>query len=311
MDPQQLRARLRGVAITPVVPMSDDGQVDVEGIGELTRFLVGHGLSDDTGVLIPLSGTGEFMSLSDAEHEAVLAATIEAADGAVTVVAGANHMDTRGAIQRARRAQALGAAGVMVGPPFYFRPTNAEILDHYRRICDALEIGVVLYNNCFATQVDLAVELLDELADLPNVVGMKESTPSAEKLLRVLRVVGDRIAVLSGYGEAREPQARLWGSPGFVSPMATVVPELSLELECRLRARDYEGAAAHARRIATLRDYLCGGEGGTYVGALKAGLTLRGLRGGSPRPPFQPLPAQQVRAIAAELECLGIETPVR
>ncbi|MBM4408871.1 MAG: dihydrodipicolinate synthase family protein [Chloroflexi bacterium] len=167
MNLHPLHARLSGAFIAPIVPMRDDGRVDGDAVAALTRFIMAAGLAGHGG-LLPASSTGEFMSLSEAEYDRVIGETVAAAGGAVPVIAGANHMDTAGAVDRARRAQRLGVDGVLVGPPFYFRPTREEVIDHFRRISDAVEIGVLVYDNTFATQLDIDEDLFAALAQMPK-----------------------------------------------------------------------------------------------------------------------------------------------
>jgi 4-hydroxy-tetrahydrodipicolinate synthase len=257
-------------------------------------------------VLIPTSTTGEFMSLSDEEFEAVIGTTIDAARG-VPVLAGTNHMDTAAGIRRARRAEALGAVGVMAGPPFYFKPSRAEVLDHFRRISEAISIGIVVYDNAFATQLDLDPGLMFDLGQFGNIVGAKYGMLDPARIDEVISAVGDRINLLSMQGEGNEPAARLRGASGFVSVASSFVPELSLRLEALLRARDYEGAAALSRRMRPLLKFF-NRDGGGYIATVKAGVRLRGIDAGVPRPPIQPLPADEVDGLAAAMEALGIST---
>lgn len=308
MHPQQLKAALRGVIATPVVPTGPDGAVNLRSVEQLTEFIIGAGLPGN-GVLIPLSTTGEFFSMSDAEFEAVLETTIGTSRGRVPVLAGTNHMDTAGSVRRAKRAEALGAAGVLVGPTFYFKPSRDEVLDHFRRISDAIGIGIMVYDNSFATQLHLDPALLADLAELPNVIGTKYPTVDAGEMDHFMALVGDRVNLLSMHGEGNEPAARLRGAAGFVTVISTFVPELDVRLETLLRAGDYAGAAALSRSLRPILD-LVDRDGGGYIATVKAGTNLRGIEVGVPRPPIQPLPAPDVARLAAAMEALGIETRV-
>lgn len=309
MRPEELKPRLRGVIVTPAVPMHQDGRIDADAIRRLSRFLVQHGIRDGTGAIVAASSTGEFMSLSEREFDEVIAATVEGADGQVPVLAGTNHMSTAGAVDRSRRAQAHGAVGVLVGPPFYWRPSREEVLAHFASIAEAIDVGILIYNNHFATQHDLDVDLLEALARLPGVVGMKESTWAIRKLEQVVRALGDRIAVLNGPGEWHEPAARLCGAPGFVSPLASVAPEVSLRLDTLMRANDFPGAAALARHFRPLLEFASRAGGGGYIGVLKAAMTLRGIPGGSPRPPLRALNERERQELQVLIETLGAAVP--
>ncbi len=110
--------------------------------------------------LIPLGSTGKFLSLSDEEHEAVARTVIEQAAGRVPVVVGTGAEDTREAVRLSRRAQRLGADGVMIIPPFYCTPTEDEIYHHYKTIGDAIGLPIMVYNNPATANVDLVPPLL-------------------------------------------------------------------------------------------------------------------------------------------------------
>ena len=311
MTPQDLRSHLRGIMLTPVVPTRADGSVNVAGIRAMTRFAIEAGVVSGTGVIVPMSTSGEFMSFSDAEFAAVLEVTIDAAADEVPVLAGTNHMDLAGIIERSKLAQSLGAAGVMFGPPFYFTPTREEILDHYRRVSEAIDIGIVVYNNVFATQVDLQPDVLTDLAELPNVVGLKEARSWDPSSDAKIDAVGDRIAIFSGGDVVGEPAARLRGAPGFVSPLSTIAPELSVRVESLLRAGDFAAAARYTHSLRGLYAAYAHHGGGGYVAALKAGLALRGIDAGDPRPPIRPLPAADVAKLADEMARHGVLTQMR
>jgi len=308
MNPQELKAVLRGVIATPIVPTTPDGEVNLRAVEQLTEFIIGGGLPGN-GVLIPLSTTGEFFSVSDGEFEAVLETSIGAARGRVPVLAGTNHMDTAGVIRRAKRAEALGAAGVLVGPGFYFKPSRDEVLDHFRRLSDAIGIGIVVYDNSFATQLHIDPALLAELAELPNVVGTKYPTLDPAEMDLFMSLIGDRVNLLSMHGEGNEPAARLRGAAGFVTVISTFVPELDVRLETLLRAGDYAGAVALSRALRPILN-LVARDGGGYIATVKAGTILRGIEAGVPRPPIQPLPAAQVAQLSAAMTGLGIEVRV-
>jgi len=305
-----LHTRLRGAFIAPITPMHEDGRVNGGAVAELTRFILAAGLEGHGG-LLPVSSTGEFMSLSESEYDEVVGETVEAAAGTVPVIAGANHMDTAGAVDRARRAQRLGADGVLAGPPFYFRPTREEVIDHFRRISGAVEIGVLVYDNTFATQLDLDEDLFAALAELPNVVGTKDGTMDVFAFDRIRRRVGDQIAILSAPGEWNEPAARLGGAAGFVSVLGTLAPELTVGLERLVRAGDHAAAAAMAQRIRPLMTAIEPDGGGTYISALKAGLQLRGIAAGPVRPPLRALHEGEMAALEIALREVGLAAVAR
>lgn len=305
MNPDSLRRHLSGVAVTPTTPMVV-GSVDVAGVIAYTEFLLDAGLTAGRGVLVPLSSTGEFMNVTDAEFAEVITAVVGAARGTVPIVAGANAATTSACVDRCRTAQACGADGVLVGPPFYWSPTADEIATHYRAICSSVDIGVLVYNNPFATQVDIPIEVLRRIvAENDNIVGIKETTRELRKMAAVHRELGDRMAVLNGLCEWNEPSARVAGIPMFVSMLATAVPEFVVELEDALRREAFTDVARIRRQLLPLAAFVFS-DRSKYIGRLKAALGLRLPVGVNTRPPFVAADDADVEAIAELFDEMGI-----
>ncbi|NQT85759.1 dihydrodipicolinate synthase family protein, partial [bacterium] len=166
-------SEFKGVFPALVTPMTEDEEIDCKTLAGLVDSLIQEG-----GVhgVIPLGSTGEYYALSDAEREAVVKTTLEAAAGRVPVLVGANAGSTRRVACFSQQAQELGAAGVLLAAPYYSLPTQDELFDHFRVVDDAIDIPIMLYNYPGRTGVDMTPDLVERLAGLDNVLYVKEST---------------------------------------------------------------------------------------------------------------------------------------
>ena len=288
---------MRGVALTPVTPLKTDGVVDDDGIRHLVDFFLKKGLTDRNGFLVPLSTTGNFLALSLEEKKRVVRIFLEACSGRLSVVVGCNNIRLADTIELAKFAQDNGAIGIMVGPPFYWKATDAQIVKHYEEICHSVNVGVIIYNNHWASQVDISVEILDKILENTNVVALKECTYSIDKLIQVTRRFARRINVLSGPGEAYEPLYSQLGCTGFTSTLGNIVPELSVKLHADLLAKRFEEADRLARRLAPLTRFMDGLVGGQYISGLMYVLDRFGVCEPTVRSPLLPLQQSEIKTL--------------
>jgi 4-hydroxy-tetrahydrodipicolinate synthase len=296
---------MRGVALTPVTPLKTDGVVDDDGIRHLVDFFLKKGLTDRNGFLVPLSTTGNFLALSLEEKKKVVRIFLEACSGRLSVVVGCNNIRLADTIELAKFAQDNGAIGIMVGPPFYWKATDAQILKHYEEICHSVNVGVIIYNNHWASQVDISVEILDKILENTNVVALKECTYSIDKLIQVTRRFARRINVLSGPGEAYEPLYSQLGCVGFTSTLGNIIPEMSVKLYTDLLAKRFEDADRLARQLVPLTRFMDGLVGGQYISGLMYVLDRLGICEPTVRPPLLPLQQGEIKTLERIMKELG------
>jgi len=287
MEPNELKEKMKGVMVVMTTPFKSNFELDEEGLRKQTRFLVDSGIKNGSGVLVPTGSTGECPMLTDEERKRVVQIVKEEAKDEVPVVAGCNHTDTRTVIKLVHYAEEAGADGVMISPPYYWAPSEDIILNHYRNIARETKLGIMLYNNFFASQVDIPVATMVKLADIPNVVSLKECTPSIPKFISMMTALGDKISIVNGSGTAHEPACAAVGSRGFVSGEANVIPRTSLEIYHAEEEGDYVKALKLCRKIAPLVDFILGGvSSADYIGRTKAAMNMVGIPAGIPRLPL-------------------------
>lgn len=276
---------IRGIALTTVTPLNESGAVDEDGIYRLVDFFSKNGLNRDNAFLVPLSTTGNFTALSLQEKKQVAETFLNAAEGVFPVVIGCNHIRMAEIIELALFSQDRGARAIMVCPPFYWKATEEQIVAHYDEICSAIDIGVIIYNNHWASQVDIPVGTIDRILENKNVIGLKESTHSIFKAAQIHRRFKSRLNIFNGLGEAYEPMYTHLGSRGFTSILGNVVPQTAAKLHHLLENHLFEEARRLAERITPLSDCMDALSGGQYIAALKYGLHRLGICGQTERKP--------------------------
>jgi 4-hydroxy-tetrahydrodipicolinate synthase len=185
----------RGTYTVMVTPVSADGAtLQIEELKRFVHWQIDQGIHG----LIPLGSTGEFLSLSDDERGQVAETVIGQAAGRVPVLIGTGAENTLDVIRYSREAEALGADGVMIIPPFYATPTADELFEHFRRVAEAISIPIMVYNNPATANVDLVPPLVARLSEIDNVSYIKESTQEVTRVRDILRLCGDRMTVFGG-----------------------------------------------------------------------------------------------------------------
>jgi dihydrodipicolinate synthase/N-acetylneuraminate lyase len=298
MKIQEAKTLARGIALTSVTPLTLDGDVDEKGIHALVNFFLDKGLSRENGFLVPNSTTGNFLALSVEEKKQVVRAFCEASGDRIPVAIGCNATRMADIIEIALFAQENGAFAVMVSPPFYWRPTGRQIIEHYRQICEAIDIGVILYNNHWATQYDLDQAVLDEILEFNNVISLKESTYSITKLSEVVRAYADRLSILNGLGEPVEPMYARMGCTGFTTfTIGNALPEIPVRLYELMENGNFEDARRLANLTVPLDQFMGGLGGGQYIPASLHLLHSFGICKKTVRPPLLHLDDQDVEQL--------------
>jgi 4-hydroxy-tetrahydrodipicolinate synthase len=290
--------KFRGTYTVLITPFSEDGsRVDLKALADLVDWQIDQGIHG----LIPLGSTGEFLSLSDDEVTAVAETTIKAARGRVPVLIGTGAESTDESIRLSKRAERLGADGVMIIPPFYSTPTDDELFVHYKRIGEAIGLPIMIYNNPATANVDMRPETVRRLCAIDNVRYIKESTLEVTRVRDIIDLCGDRMTVFAGILGYES----FWlGAEGWVAVCSNLLPKESARLfELVADKRDQPGALALYKRILPIVRWV-GGQ--RYVSATKAGFAMMGRPVGPPRPPRLPLPEADAATLRKDLQALGL-----
>jgi 4-hydroxy-tetrahydrodipicolinate synthase len=194
--------------------------------------------------LVVLGTVGENNSLSADEKRAVLRASVAAVGGKVPIITGVSEFTTASAVAYARDAQSIGVDGLMVLPAMVYVPTPAELEQHFRSVAEATRLPIMLYNNPPAYRVNIDLATLERLAQLPNIVALKESAPDPRRFTDLYNAFGERFVLFAGLDDLAFEGLCL-GARGWVSGLTNAFPRESLLFYEALRAGDLE----RARRI--------------------------------------------------------------
>ena len=296
---------MKGVYPALVTPFDKNGDVDEDGFRDLIR----HVLPEVDG-LVPCGTTGEFNYLTAEEQKRLVEIAVEEARGK-PVIAGTGASGTREAIQLARNAKEAGATGCLIVTPFFLHPSDKGVYQHYYDIAQAVDIPILLYNIPQVMDAYLPRRVVQDLADIPNIVGIKDSSGDLTYTMEILEFAGDRIDVFVGHDEVVLP-ALAGGVSGMILASAQVYPEVWQAVIEAVQASDLTEARRLQRSVQKLSRIFCRYGGGV---AVKQALKMMGVNGGLPRRPLKPvggaLSHEDRAEIQMELEKLGkIQIPI-
>jgi 4-hydroxy-tetrahydrodipicolinate synthase len=199
-------------AFTAIVTPFKDGLVDETALRNLIRYGIEGGISG----IVPCGTTGESPTLSHEEHARVIELVVKEVAGQVKVIAGAGSNSTAEAVSLTRHAKEVGADGALLVSPYYNKPTQEGLYQHFKSVAEAVDIPIVLYNIQGRTGVNIANETVQKLSRIPNIVGVKEASGSILQMSEVIRLCGPEFDVLSGDDQMTFPLMAL-GGKGVVS----------------------------------------------------------------------------------------------
>jgi 4-hydroxy-tetrahydrodipicolinate synthase len=205
--------------VTPFRPFRDGGKVDFEGLARLVDWQIEQGVDG----IVSVGTTGESATLDVEEHVAVITATVKAARGRVPVIAGAGGNSTSEALELTRASEAAGANALLHVTPYYNRPSQEGLFRHFEAVARATKLPIILYNVPSRTACDLLTETVARLAELDNVVGIKDATGNLARGGELIARVGERMAVLSGDDATAFPLYAI-GARGVISVVSNVAP---------------------------------------------------------------------------------------
>ncbi len=241
---------LKGSIVALITPFRS-GMVDETGFQDFVEWQIAQG----THGLVPCGTTGESPTLSHAEHKRVVELCVEAAKRRVPVVAGTGSNSTEEAIDFTRHAKKAGADAALVVCPYYNRPTQEGLYQHFKAIHDAADLPIIIYNIPIRTAVDMSVATMARLAKLPNVVGVKDATNDLARPLRTRQAIGPDFCMLSGE-DVTALAFNAQGGVGCISVTANVEPRACADMQEAWAKGDTGRAMKINDRLAALHDAL-------------------------------------------------------
>jgi 4-hydroxy-tetrahydrodipicolinate synthase len=215
-----------GILPALVTPFTDDGKTVDE---ERLRGLVNHCIELGVHGVVPCGTTGEFVNLTTEEKKHVIKTVIDEVNGRVKVVAGTGASGTNEAVEMTKYAKDVGADAALIVTPFYLKPADRGIYEHYFTITSEVDLPVILYNIPQCTGLPLPWQMVEDLAQIPNIVGVKDSSGQLSFILAVLEKVRDKINVLCGHDEV-VIAALAAGCSGAILASANVIPDVWVQI---------------------------------------------------------------------------------
>jgi len=266
---------IKGSIVAIVTPMLDDGSLDLPAMGRLLQWHLEKG----TDAIVAVGTTGESATLAVEEHCEVVRYVVEQIAGRVPVIAGTGANSTTEAIELTQAAKDAGADACLLVTPYYNKPSQRGLYEHHRTIAEAVDIPQILYNVPGRTACDMLPDTVQRLAQIPNIVGIKEATGDVDRGREIIALCGDDFALYSG-DDLTSLDLILAGAVGTISVTANVRPDLIHQM-CELAlAGEADAAREIDNRVAVLhRDLFLEANPITVKWALKEmGLVGPGIR---------------------------------
>ncbi len=227
----------QGSMVAMVTPMHADGAVDDEGLARLVEFHV----ENQTDAIIAVGTTGESATLDHAEHTKVIARIVELAKGRIPVIGGTGANSTSEAIDLTKAAKDVGVNACLLVTPYYNKPTQEGLYRHYKSIAEAVDVPQILYNVPGRTACDMLPETVARLAEIPNIIGIKEATGDLDRIKTLLDQCGPEFEVYSGE-DWLALKTILAGGRGVISVTANAAPAQMHDMCMRALEGDADGA---------------------------------------------------------------------
>ncbi len=288
---------LKGSLVALITPFRD-GKVDEKAFQGFVDWQIEQG----TEGVVPCGTTGESPTLSHAEHKRVVELCVEVAKGRVPVVAGAGSNSTAEAIDFTRHAKQAGADAALVVTPYYNKPTQEGLYQHYKAIAEAVDLPIIIYNIPARCVIDMSVATMARLAKLPNIVGVKDATNDLARPLRTRAVIGPEFSMLSGEDVTAIPFLGQ-GGDGCISVTANVAPRACADMHQAWRRGETAAAMRINERLLPLHDALfCE----TSPGPVKYACSLLAKSTPDVRLPLVPASAQAQEQVRAAMRSSGV-----
>ncbi|CAN5762916.1 4-hydroxy-tetrahydrodipicolinate synthase [soil metagenome] len=285
-----------GAFTVPVTPFRN-GAVDVEALENMAELQIRHGVHG----LVPCGTTGETPAMSEAEDRLVIETIVKISNGRVPVIAGSGSNSTEMAIKYTRMAEDAGADGSLQVSPYYNKPTQEGLYRHFAAIAENTSLPLILYNIPGRTAVTIEAETMARLAEIPNIVGVKESTLSMNMVSDIKKLCGEEFAILSGDDPMTLPLIAL-GGHGVLSVASNIAPGPVSDMVDALLAGDYErGRELHYELLPLFRMLFVE----TNPIPVKTAASLLGLCSDEMRLPLIPMEGENLELLRETLDTVN------
>lgn len=294
-----MKGFFKGTATAMITPFYKDGGVNFEAFGKMIEYQIAGG----TDALVILGTTGEPSTMLDEEKVAVMQYSVKKIDGRAKIIFGTGSNNTANAVAASKRAEKLGADGLLCVTPYYNKCTQKGIIEYYKAICGAVKIPVIAYNVPARTGVNILPATAEELSKIPNIAGIKEACGNMEQICETMRRVRPYCDVYSGDDNLNLPILAIGGA-GLISVVSNIAPKEVKQVAEYVFACDLEKANTVQDKLLPLIDACF-----TEVNPIpvKAGCDMLGLDAGVPRAPLTELEDAHKKILKDCIHNLGIK----
>ncbi len=291
-----MRMEIKGLFTAIVTPFDRKGNLDEEGMKRNIDFQIENGVNG----IVPVGTTGESATLSEEEHKRIVEISIGHVNGRCLVIAGTGSNNTAEAIEYTKHARDSGADAALLITPYYNKPTQEGIYQHYKKIAETVDIPMILYTVPGRTMVNIEPQTMERLSKIQNIMGIKDASGSLDQVTREIQLCGNNFTVLSGDDSLNFPIISL-GGKGAISVVSNITPKLLREsvwaaLDGNLKkARELHYKLYPLFKVMFIE---------TNPAPLKAAMEMMGLAAGEPRLPLVPVSnesREKIRKVLAEM----------
>jgi len=290
---------LQGCFVAVVTPFSENGEVDEDGLRKNIEFLIEHGVAG----IVPCGTTGESATLSWEEHNRVVDIALSQAQDRIQVIAGAGSNNTLESIEAAKHAKVNGAHAILCITPYYNKPTQEGLYQHYRMIAGKVDIPIVLYNVPGRTGVNLAAETVERLCECKNIIAVKEASGNLVQISEIHRRCGNRLTILSG-DDALTLPILACGGLGVISVVANIWPAPMVAMIAAFKNGDMAKALAIHEQLLPVSNAMFIE---TSPGPVKTAMNHMGLRAGRLRLPLVAMSEENKTKLISILKENGVD----
>ncbi len=287
----------RGTATAMITPFTQTG-VNFDAFERMIEFQIENG----TDALLVLGTTGEPATMTEAEKEAVMRFAVQKIAGRAKVIFGSGSNSTAHAVEASKKAEAMGADGLLAVTPYYNKCTQNGLVEYYRAITDAVRIPVICYNVPARTGVNIKPETMERIADIPNIAGIKEACGNMEQICETARRIRGKCDLYSGDDNLNLPILAIGGA-GLISVSSNILPKETKQMYELVMAGDLPAANKLQDAMLPVIDQLF-----TEVNPIpaKAAANMIGLDAGLPRAPLTELEPAHKESLRAALRTFGL-----
>jgi len=291
--------KVEGIITALVTPLTDEEQIKEDAFGELIDFQIENGVRG----FFPLGTAGEGMKLSLEKRKKAAEIVVDRTNGRVPIILHVGTQDTEMTVELAKHAEDIGVDAIGVVGPFFYKPDTEGLIQHYKRVGEAVDLPLFVYNNVSGQGYNITVETFGKIAEAsPNVSGVKDTSYRVDQIQEYVHRFGGEYTIISA-GDPLIFANFVVGADAHISAISNLVPEIPVQIYEAVKKRDYEKARELQFKLNDLRSAL---KRGPYLTPYKEGLKLRGIDVGTVSSPLRPMNEGERKSLKESLKRFGI-----